>query len=100
MSISITTDVFCDFFEHCGSLLNCYSGVRPNARLARKIAKSYGWSCTRRGDFCPECDAKIKEAKLAGLNYIAFEGMELGERPGFEKERVFIPNLPVPGLAE
>lgn len=53
MSITITTDVFCDA---CGMawVFGC-TGSRPDSRKARRAAKTEGWE--RRGnlDVCPSC---------------------------------------------
>lgn len=54
MSITITTDVFCDG-ENCSAWVFGCCGPRTNAEAARKNAKREGWSITRKGEFCPEC---------------------------------------------
>jgi hypothetical protein len=55
MSITISTDVFCDA-DGCGQWAHGITGARTNAPGARNNAKRlYGWSITRKGDFCPEC---------------------------------------------
>jgi hypothetical protein len=54
VSLTITTDVFCDG-DDCSQWTFGVSGPRSDAKAARTNAKHAGWSITRRGDFCPEC---------------------------------------------
>ena len=56
MSITITTDVFCDI---CPNWTFGTTGSRPRARVARRNAKRAGWVRQRRDgklvDICPLC---------------------------------------------
>lgn len=54
MSITVTTDVFCDG-EGCSQWTHGITGPRTAADEARKAARRAGWLITRRGDFCPDC---------------------------------------------
>ena len=60
MSITVSTDVFCDG-EDCGQWTNGATGVRIRARAARKKAARYGWLITRKGDFCHLCRPDKRE---------------------------------------
>lgn len=60
MSLTISTDVFCD---RCSGWSTGFTvtGPRTNARKARKIAKAHGWHIGRGGmDLCPDC-VKVTE---------------------------------------
>lgn len=51
MSITVTTDVFCDYKDcerYCG-----VSGKKLAARSARSEAKSQGWTRMDGKDYCP-----------------------------------------------
>lgn len=56
MSITITTDVFCNI---CSNWEHGVSTDKAKIRLAREIAHEGGWITKRRDgklkDFCPEC---------------------------------------------
>lgn len=57
MSVTVTTDVFCD---GCGVWIHGCVGPRPEHRAARRVAKAHGWkyqrSSTRKMvDLCPRC---------------------------------------------
>ena len=54
MSLTISTDVFCDG-EDCGDWTPGVTGPRTDARAARKEATRAGWRITKRGDLCPAC---------------------------------------------
>jgi hypothetical protein len=62
MSITVTTDVFCDN-EDCSAWEFGYVGNVMNVNAARRRAKSCGW--TRKNvmgdlmDLCPECTKKL-----------------------------------------
>lgn len=60
MSITISTDVFCDG-DGCAQWVVGVTGNRPHARVARKVAKSKGWKITTRKDLCPHC-LKLEKA--------------------------------------
>jgi hypothetical protein len=66
MSITITTDVFCD---GCGIWVSGYCGVRPNSKKARQEARANGWKCESMGDFCPQCREKLAHVTLNGVTY-------------------------------
>ncbi len=57
MSITITTDVFCDT---CGQWTHGIAIDRPERRYARRIAKDRGWKRKkvhgRMRDVCPACN--------------------------------------------
>lgn len=55
MSITISTDVFCDGFEDCSQWIEGTTGPRSDAKAARKNAKRYGWKRVRGKDYCPDC---------------------------------------------
>lgn len=53
MSITITTDVFCD---DCGmDWVHGITGNKPQRAEARRVARAAGWLCDRSGDYCPKC---------------------------------------------
>lgn len=61
MSITATTDVFCDI---CNNWIFGVTGPRSNARGARRHARENGWvrrrlSNGRRIDVCPRCKKEI-----------------------------------------
>ena len=66
MSITITTDVFCDC---CGEWTAGTTGPDQNSRGARELARMAGWIRTRDKsrfdgetvDLCPECQDKKHE---------------------------------------
>lgn len=60
MSISVTTDVFCDGNGCSLWAHGVTNGSRTAAKRARHEAKRAGWSITKHGDFCPTC-AKARE---------------------------------------
>lgn len=62
MSITITTDIFCDG-DDCGVWTDGTTGPRTNAPLARRNAKAAGWTITTRRDTCPACSEKEKASK-------------------------------------
>lgn len=53
MSISITTDISCDFPSCSDWTLGCV-GEKIDASLARQNARANGWLCDSSGDFCPK----------------------------------------------
>jgi len=58
MSITVSSDVFCDG-DGCSIWVEGVTGPRSDAVNARKNAKRrYGWTITRNGDFCPPCAAE------------------------------------------
>jgi len=64
MSITVTTDVFCDG-QDCGVWIHGTTGSKVKARAARAQAGAKGWTYVRRGglygqmvDLCPECSAR------------------------------------------
>ena len=79
MSITITTDVFCDVCET--AWVHGITGLKAGIRCARRRAKERGWNRHRLPisgkmiDVCPECfeerqrqiRANIAVAKLAGF---------------------------------
>jgi hypothetical protein len=65
VSITITTDVFCD---GCADWTHGTTGPSPNAREARRAAKRCGWARVKGPgvemlDLCPECAAKREEKR-------------------------------------
>lgn len=54
MSITISTDVFCDG-EDCSQWTHGTTGPAPNAAKARKEARLSGWRYHKRKDYCPHC---------------------------------------------
>jgi hypothetical protein len=66
MSITITTDVFCDG-DGCGTWTGGVTGFIANPVAARWQAKGKGWKRINRKDLCPACAEKYriehKEAK-------------------------------------
>lgn len=64
MSLTISTDVFCDG-AGCSQWTHGCTGPRTDAKAARKIAKREGWGTAAGRDFCPACVAKMKAAKAA-----------------------------------
>ncbi len=58
MSITVSSDVFCDG-EGCSAWAEGVTGPRVYPVKARKNAKKrFGWTITRKGDFCPACAAE------------------------------------------
>ncbi len=61
MSLSITTDVFCE----CGDWVRGVSSHKVEGNAARRVAKSRGWERVRHGvrlvDVCPKCLGKPYE---------------------------------------
>lgn len=55
MSITITTDVFCD---ECNDWVHGTTGPRSATREARSVARANGWKCDRDGDLCPTCQGQ------------------------------------------
>jgi hypothetical protein len=59
MSITITTDVFCD---RCSDWVHGTTGPRPDAWTARLSATRMGWSRIKEDgklkDICPNCNVK------------------------------------------
>lgn len=67
MSISVTTDVFCDGNGCSLWTHGVTNGSRTAAKHARREAKRAGWSITKRGDYCPACAAALsREAGHGG----------------------------------
>ena len=68
MSLTVTTDVFCD----CGDWTHGTVGSRIDAKAARASAKRAGWICTRRDgklvDVCPKCQGKEKAETMPPAN--------------------------------
>ena len=60
MSITVTTDVFCDL---CGDWHSGVSGTKPQAKDARRSAKHFGWIYKKdevdgeMQDICPKCQS-------------------------------------------
>lgn len=54
MSLTITTDVFCDK-RGCGNWVDGITGPRTDAKAARAETRRHGWKITRAGDLCPHC---------------------------------------------
>ncbi len=54
MSISVTTDVFCNGCNEMCWEWGCTEG-RQNIPSARRQVKSIGWSYSKGKDYCPEC---------------------------------------------
>jgi hypothetical protein len=54
VSITVTTDIFCDG-DDCSQWTHGAVSRRTAASAARKNARRAGWKITRKGDFCPEC---------------------------------------------
>lgn len=61
MSITITTDVFCDI---CSRWIHGVVGPTSDARAARRVAKTNGWTRRLRNskmiDVCPDCINKTE----------------------------------------
>lgn len=53
MSLTITTDVFCDAPD-CLAWIGGTTGARTDALGARRAAKMHGWVRRNRKDLCPE----------------------------------------------
>lgn len=54
MSVTITTDVFCD---RCSRWDHYTTGQQSQIREAQQAAKRAGWTFDRKGDCkCPECN--------------------------------------------
>lgn len=62
VSITITTDVFCDGND-CGQWVDGATGMKSRAAAARKEAKRRGWKITRRADLCPVCRKTTTEGE-------------------------------------
>lgn len=60
MSITISTDVFC---EECGNWTAGATGTKPRPKAAREIAKSQGWAFFKRKDYCPDCWEQLQKAE-------------------------------------
>jgi len=63
MSVTISTDVFCD---QCGNWIEGVTGAKPRHKEARRVAKEAGWSYhPSHGyqDLCPICAADKMRAK-------------------------------------
>jgi hypothetical protein len=58
MSITVSTDVFCDG-EDCSLWIEGVTGPRVNARDARATAKRCGWVIGRGRDLCPACAKRL-----------------------------------------
>lgn len=62
MSMTITTDVFCD---DCSDWTEGVSAIKIQAKTALAIAKSRGWKRIREGnlvlDLCPACARKREQ---------------------------------------
>lgn len=58
MSITVTTDVFCD---GCNNWTNGTSGPRTDTKTARTNAHLEGWKRSRANgnDYCPDCYARL-----------------------------------------
>ena len=56
MSVTISTDVFCD---RCGNWTSGTTGSRPQIQEARRIAKGRGWKVGRTEDVCPDCIGEL-----------------------------------------
>lgn len=56
MSITLTTDVFCD---GCGTWEPnvTQTSERSRVRAARQLARQFGWVCSSHADWCPDCVA-------------------------------------------
>jgi hypothetical protein len=52
MSLTISTDVFCD---QCSDWTYGPTGPRTNKKLAPAMAKRAGWKITSRKHLCPRC---------------------------------------------
>jgi hypothetical protein len=59
MSLTISTDVFCDG-DACSQWVEGVTGPRSNAKDARQQALRFGWSISRAGDFCPKCAKAVR----------------------------------------
>jgi len=55
VSITISTDVFCDGSDDCSQWIEGTTGPRSDAKAARENAKHYGWKRVRGKDYCPAC---------------------------------------------
>jgi len=69
MSVTITTDVFCDVNgDQCAHWTNGVTASRSDTPGARRIAKDRGWRrCTipdtgKVGDVCPPCFREVIDA--------------------------------------
>lgn len=64
MSLTLTTDVFCDGIqangEPCPQWTEGVTGPHSDAKGARASARRAGWT-TGRKDYCPECQKAIKD---------------------------------------
>lgn len=58
MSITISTDVFCDGFADCSQWIEGVTGPRSDVKSARKNAKRYGWKHRAGKDYCPACQTE------------------------------------------
>lgn len=62
MSITISTDVFCDRCDNWTEGVSCATHGRTKA--ARKAARKKGWLCSSiEGDFCPDCKNAVIDAR-------------------------------------
>lgn len=52
MSITVTTDVFCD---GCMAWIDGVTGPSVDRPGARARVKQHGWTHTKGKDYCPEC---------------------------------------------
>lgn len=55
MSVTITTDVFCDGTLCGGQWTGTTTGPRPDSRRARANARAIGWKYVDGRDLCPTC---------------------------------------------
>ncbi len=70
MSLTISTDVFCDGPD-CSDWAPGVTGPRTDARGAREEAKRVGWQIRRHGDFCPVCAARDFITKHSGGEHVS-----------------------------
>ena len=60
MSITITTDVFCD---RCPMWVHGVTGSGSRSADARRVAKASGWTRRDGRDLCPDCVAETADGK-------------------------------------
>lgn len=62
MTITVTTDVFCN---NCGTWIHGTTAPAMLAVQARNRAKKSGWTHPKRGvDFCPDCSVAARSGFL------------------------------------
>ena len=64
MSITVTTDIFCDLCQEWKHGVSLSRSIKSASRFTRKSAKENGWVYkkidNRMRDICPDCQRKMK----------------------------------------